>query len=84
MYHTTSSIKPRNNPPQEGPRFKYLVKWVLLSERAEWEFDGEDSYIESELAKLTENGEEIISLLGDEMGDIRVILKVAVTEGSGQ
>jgi len=82
MHNSTSpSVKPKTNPPQEGPRFKYLVQWVLLSERAAWECSSEDSYIELELERLTENGEEIVSLLRDEMGDIQVFLKVAVTGG---
>ncbi len=76
MNHT----KPKTNPPQEGPpRFKYLVKWVLLSERAAWECSSEDAFIEAELAKLTGNGEELIAVLKDEMGDLQVILKVPAT-----
>ena len=68
------------NLPVRDPKFRYIVQHILLSERAAWEYPSEDVFLEQELSRLTENGEEIHSLLPEGDGDIKVILRVPVTE----
>ena len=74
--NTTPNIGPEHiSPHHSGPKFRYIVQHILLSERAAWEYPGEDAFVEQELARLAEKG-NIHFLLPDGDGDITVILKV--------
>ena len=79
--HIIPGIQSEHNPPGSRSRFRYVVKNILLSERADWEYPGEQAFVEMELARLTENGEEILSLFRDSDGDYEVVLKVEVGGG---
>ena len=75
--NTTPNIGPEHNSPHHsGPKFRYIVQHILLSERAAWEYPCEDVFLEQELARLAEKG-DIHFLLPDGDGDITVILKVS-------
>ena len=73
MHDNLSNFRPR------GESVRYLVKIILLSELPPWNFDPQ-TFIEDELARLTADGEELISVLPDH-DDLMVILRVTAPGG---
>ena len=71
----TPNTEKRNSSHHSGPKFRFVVQHILVSEMAEWERHNEDIFVEQELARLAEKG-DIHFLLPDGDGDITVILKV--------
>ena len=75
----TANTEKRNASRHSSPKFRFVVQHILVSEMAEWERHNEDTFVEQELARLAEKG-DIHFLLPDGDGDIKVILRVPVTE----
>lgn len=75
----TPNTEKRNPSHHSSPKFRFVVQHILVSEMAEWERHNEDTFVEQELARLAERG-DIHLLLPDGDGDIKVILRVPVTE----
>ena len=73
MHDNLSNFRPR------GESVRYLVKIILLSELPPWNSDPQ-TFIEDELASLTADGEELISVLPDH-DDLMVILRVTAQGG---
>lgn len=75
----TPNTEERNPSHHSSPKFRFIVQHILVSEMAEWERHNEDIFVEQELERLAEKG-DIHFLLPDGDGDIKVILRVPVTE----
>lgn len=68
MNNNLSNFRPK------GESARYIVKTILISELPDWNAD-QQAFVEDELARLTANGEEVVSILPDH-GDLLVVLKV--------
>ncbi len=78
--YITPNTKKRDPSHHSGPKFRFVVQHILVSELAEWERHNEDIFVEQELARLAEKG-DIHFLLPDGDDDITVILKVLTCSG---
>ena len=73
-FSTESKRSPLTSANGRQPKFRYRVQNILLSERAAWEYPGEQAFIEDELERLTADGAEIVSIIADHE-DLLVVLK---------
>jgi len=81
--NTIPGTETDHNPPGRRPKFRYIVEHILLSELGEWERPNENVFVEQELARLAEKGDIHFLLPDGGDGDIKVVLRVPVTEGPG-